>query len=112
MAERESWDGKRERRLAEPGAAEAYEAARLAFELGAAVRELRVTGFTSNRRRLKRPDAVLFLFFHLAVDDDCLNGSAVEKAVFVDGPTLTAELAAELAEDLAATLTAASTPDS
>ena len=42
MAERESWDGMRERRLAEPGAAEAYEAARLAFELGAAVRELRL----------------------------------------------------------------------
>ncbi|MDG4763999.1 helix-turn-helix transcriptional regulator [Solwaraspora sp. WMMD406] len=31
----------RERRLAEPGAAEAYEAARLAFELGRSVRELR-----------------------------------------------------------------------
>jgi len=29
--------------MAEPGAAEAYEAARLAFELGAAVRELRQT---------------------------------------------------------------------
>jgi hypothetical protein len=42
MAERESWDGMRERRLAEPGAAAAYAAARLAFELGAAVRELRV----------------------------------------------------------------------
>jgi ribosome-binding protein aMBF1 (putative translation factor) len=42
MAERESWDRMRERRLAEPGAAEAYEAVRLAFELGAAVRELRL----------------------------------------------------------------------
>jgi ribosome-binding protein aMBF1 (putative translation factor) len=42
MAERESWTGMRERRLAEPGAIEAYEAARLAFELGAAVRELRL----------------------------------------------------------------------
>jgi ribosome-binding protein aMBF1 (putative translation factor) len=42
MAERESWDGMRERRLAEPGAAAAYAAERLAFELGAAVRELRV----------------------------------------------------------------------
>jgi transcriptional regulator with XRE-family HTH domain len=31
----------RERRLAEPGAAEAYDAARLAFELGRSVRELR-----------------------------------------------------------------------
>ena len=31
-----------ERRLAEPGAAEAYEAARLAFEIGAAVREPRL----------------------------------------------------------------------
>ena len=42
MPERESWTGMRERRLGEPGAIEAYEAARLAFELGAAVRELRL----------------------------------------------------------------------
>jgi ribosome-binding protein aMBF1 (putative translation factor) len=42
MPERESWAELRERRLAEPGATEAYEAARLAFELGAAVRELRL----------------------------------------------------------------------
>jgi ribosome-binding protein aMBF1 (putative translation factor) len=42
MPERESWTGMRERRLGEPGAVEAYEAARLAFELGAAVRELRL----------------------------------------------------------------------
>lgn len=40
-AERESWSGLRPRRMTEPGAAEAYEAAQLAFELGAAVRELR-----------------------------------------------------------------------
>lgn len=32
----------RDRRMAEPGAVEAYDAARLAFELGAAVRGLRV----------------------------------------------------------------------
>jgi hypothetical protein len=38
-AGRESWSGLRERRMAEPGAEEAYEATRLAFELGAAVRE-------------------------------------------------------------------------
>ncbi len=38
---RESWAGLRDRRMSEPGAAEAYESARLAFELGAAVRELR-----------------------------------------------------------------------
>ena len=41
MAEREPWAGMRDRRLTEPGAADAYEATRLAFELGAAVRELR-----------------------------------------------------------------------
>lgn len=41
-AGRESWSGLRERRMAEPGAEEAYEATRLAFELGAAVRELRL----------------------------------------------------------------------
>lgn len=42
MVERESWAGLRDSRMAEPGADEAYEAARLAFELGAAVRELRL----------------------------------------------------------------------
>jgi ribosome-binding protein aMBF1 (putative translation factor) len=42
MAERESWQELRDRRMGEPGADEAYEAARLAFELGAAVRELRL----------------------------------------------------------------------
>jgi ribosome-binding protein aMBF1 (putative translation factor) len=39
---RVSWSEIRERRMAEPGADEAYDAARLAFELGAAVRELRL----------------------------------------------------------------------
>lgn len=41
-AGRESWSGLRDRRMVEPGAEEAYEAARLAFELGAAVREMRL----------------------------------------------------------------------
>jgi ribosome-binding protein aMBF1 (putative translation factor) len=39
---RESWSELRGRRMAEPGADEAYDAARLAFELGAGVRELRL----------------------------------------------------------------------
>ncbi len=42
MPEGGPWAKLGERRLAEPGASEAYEAARLAFELGAAVRELRL----------------------------------------------------------------------
>jgi ribosome-binding protein aMBF1 (putative translation factor) len=42
MVERESWSGLRDRRMREPGAEDAYEATRLAFELGAAVRELRL----------------------------------------------------------------------
>ena len=41
MSERTSWTELRDRRMAEPGAAEAYDAAKLAFELGRAVRELR-----------------------------------------------------------------------
>ena len=41
MQERSSWEAIRERRMAEPGATEAYDATRLAFELGRAVRELR-----------------------------------------------------------------------
>ena len=41
MSGRGDWAPMRERRMAEPGAAEAYDAARLAFELGRAVRQLR-----------------------------------------------------------------------
>ncbi|HET6484346.1 MAG TPA: helix-turn-helix transcriptional regulator [Actinoplanes sp.] len=41
MSEGVGWAAIRERRMAEPGAAEAYDAARLAFELGRSVRELR-----------------------------------------------------------------------
>lgn len=41
MGDGGGWAAMRERRMAEPGAEEAYEAARLAFDLGKAVRELR-----------------------------------------------------------------------
>ncbi|MEQ4210270.1 helix-turn-helix transcriptional regulator [Actinopolymorpha sp. B9G3] len=41
MSGRTEWSEIRGRRMAEPGAEAAYEAARLAFELGAAVRQLR-----------------------------------------------------------------------
>jgi ribosome-binding protein aMBF1 (putative translation factor) len=41
MAERSTWAEVREQRMAEPGAQDAYEATRLAFELGATVRGLR-----------------------------------------------------------------------
>ena len=39
--DRTSWSDLRDRRMSEPGAAEEYEATRLAYELGRAVRELR-----------------------------------------------------------------------
>jgi ribosome-binding protein aMBF1 (putative translation factor) len=39
--DRTSWSGLRDRRMSEPGATEEYEATRLAYELGRAVRELR-----------------------------------------------------------------------
>ncbi len=42
MDERTEWQEVRDRRLREPGAEDAYENARLAFELGAAVRQMRV----------------------------------------------------------------------
>jgi len=42
MSQRLDWQELRSRRMAEPGAADAYDAARLAFELGRRVRELRV----------------------------------------------------------------------
>ena len=41
MSDRSTWSELRERRMAEPGAADEYEATRLAHELGRAVRELR-----------------------------------------------------------------------
>ena len=41
MGERSDWAAVRERRLTEPGAAEAYLSAKLAYELGRRVRELR-----------------------------------------------------------------------
>jgi ribosome-binding protein aMBF1 (putative translation factor) len=41
MSERGNWQELRDRRLAEPGASEAYEAARLAYELGKMVRSMR-----------------------------------------------------------------------
>ena len=41
MSDRTDWEALRERRMAEPGAAEAYMATRLAFELGRSVRTLR-----------------------------------------------------------------------
>ncbi|MBF8187122.1 helix-turn-helix transcriptional regulator [Nonomuraea sp. K274] len=41
MTERTDWAELRDRRLSEPGAAEAYDATRLAFELGRAVRQMR-----------------------------------------------------------------------
>ena len=41
MSDRSDWSAMRDRRMAEPGAAEAYESARIARELGRTVRELR-----------------------------------------------------------------------
>jgi transcriptional regulator with XRE-family HTH domain len=41
MSERSDWADLRDRRMAEPGAKDAYQATRLAYELGRAVRELR-----------------------------------------------------------------------
>ncbi|MFC0439441.1 helix-turn-helix domain-containing protein [Kutzneria buriramensis] len=41
MAERSSWRELRDRRMAEPGAEEGHAAARLAYELGKSVREMR-----------------------------------------------------------------------
>jgi ribosome-binding protein aMBF1 (putative translation factor) len=41
MSERSNWKTLRERRMSEPGAAEAHHAARLAYELGRTVRALR-----------------------------------------------------------------------
>ncbi|SCL20168.1 hypothetical protein GA0070624_1932 [Micromonospora rhizosphaerae] len=56
MDEHAEWDDLRERRMAEPGAAEAYDAARIAFELGQAARELRERkSRLVLRRRAARP---------------------------------------------------------
>ncbi|MGV9678946.1 helix-turn-helix domain-containing protein [Nocardia sp. NPDC003482] len=41
MAERSDWTELRDRRMREPGAAEAYEVTRLAYELGRTIRRMR-----------------------------------------------------------------------
>lgn len=41
MAERSNWSEIKNRRMQEPGAVEAFEAARLAYELGRSVRQMR-----------------------------------------------------------------------
>ncbi|MGV1037633.1 MAG: helix-turn-helix domain-containing protein [Candidatus Nanopelagicales bacterium] len=41
MTERQEWESVRDSRMSEPGADEAYQATRLAYELGRTVRELR-----------------------------------------------------------------------
>ncbi|MBM0239058.1 helix-turn-helix transcriptional regulator [Micromonospora sp. ATA32] len=41
MSDRIDWNDLRDRRMAEPGAAEAYDATRIAFDLGQEVRHLR-----------------------------------------------------------------------
>ncbi len=41
MSDRSNWSELRDHRMTEPGAADEYEATRLAYELGRAIRELR-----------------------------------------------------------------------
>jgi ribosome-binding protein aMBF1 (putative translation factor) len=55
MSEGGGWPAMRERRLAEPGAAEAYDNARLAFQLGRSVRELRERRGWSQMQMAKAP---------------------------------------------------------
>lgn len=49
MSDRTSWSELRDKRMAEPGAADAYRGAAIAYELGRAVRELRVERGWSQR---------------------------------------------------------------
>ena len=66
MSERRSdWQELRSRRMAESGAADAYDAARLAYELGRRVRELRVQQGLSKtelarRARMTQPAVARF----------------------------------------------------
>ncbi|GAA4589365.1 hypothetical protein GCM10023194_43410 [Planotetraspora phitsanulokensis] len=57
MSEQESWRELRDRRMAESGAAEAYEATRLAYELGETVRAMR-EGRGWSQNDLALPDDV------------------------------------------------------
>ncbi|MGH3534659.1 MAG: helix-turn-helix domain-containing protein [Pseudonocardiaceae bacterium] len=54
MSRGSDWQELRGRRMAEPGATDAYDAARLAFELGRQVRELRVQRGLSQTELAKR----------------------------------------------------------
>jgi ribosome-binding protein aMBF1 (putative translation factor) len=50
MTERTAWDGLRDQRMAEPGALDAYDATRRAYELGTTVRTMREQrGWTQTR---------------------------------------------------------------
>ncbi|MEU8358463.1 hypothetical protein AB0C27_20860 [Nonomuraea sp. NPDC048882] len=57
--ERTDWAGLRDRRLSEPGTAEAYDAARLAFELDRAVRQMRLNELEEAAADLRDPALVL-----------------------------------------------------
>ncbi len=50
MNEQDSWSAIRDRRMQEPGATSAYAAAKLAYELGAEVRDLRQAKGWSQKR--------------------------------------------------------------
>ena len=59
MSDRLGWNDLRERRMAEPGAAETYEATRIAFELGQEVRHLREGhGWTQSQLARAADDSV------------------------------------------------------
>jgi transcriptional regulator with XRE-family HTH domain len=65
MTERETWAQARARRMAEPGAAEAYEAAKLAFHMGEQVRAAREKRGWSQEKlaavaRMKQPAVARF----------------------------------------------------
>jgi ribosome-binding protein aMBF1 (putative translation factor) len=58
MDERDGWAELRDRRLAEPGVEEAFDATRLAYELGKAVREMREwRGWTQAQPAVARVEA-------------------------------------------------------
>ncbi len=54
MSQRSDWQELRSRRMAEAGAADAYDAARLAYELGRRVRDLRVEQALSQAELARR----------------------------------------------------------
>ena len=93
MSGRSDWQELRGRRMAEPGAAEAYDAARLAFELGRRVRELRVEQGLSQTELARRAGMTQPAVARFEADGTVPTLPVLERLARSLGAELTVQLA-------------------